>query len=248
MERSIDRAYRRLVQRVDVPGFRKGKTPRHMLERHLGRDRLVREAIDILIPEAYEKAIDDENIDPIDQPVIELVKDEPLSFKATVPVRPTVELGDYQSFRAAREPVTVDAKEVDAAIGELRPRRAVQEPVERPLQTGDIVRADVRAVVEGREVYAEEDTEFHLREGATVLLPGFAEGVIGAPKGVAKEFELTMPAGSQPLSGKTANFTVTVKEVKQERLPEVNDDFAREVGEGFPSLQALRDQLQTNIK
>ena len=248
MERSLDRAYRRLVQRVDVPGFRKGKTPRHMLERHLGRDRLVREAIELLIPEAYDKAIDDENIDPIDQPVIELVKDEPLSFKATVPVRPTVELGDYQSVRAVREPVTVETKEVDAAIEELRHRYAVHEPVERPVQSGDIVRADVRGVVEGREVYAEEDAEFHLREGAAVLLPGFAEGVIGAPKGVAKEFELTMPSGSQPLSDKTANFSVTVKEVKQERLPDANDDFAREVGEGFAGLQALRDQLGNNIK
>lgn len=248
MERSLEKAYRRLVQRVEVPGFRKGKTPRHMLERHLGRDRLVREALDILIPEAYNRVIDEHDIDAIGQPAIELLKEEPLAFKATVPVRPTVELGDYRELRLQRQPVTVDPEEVDAALEELRHRYAIHEPVDRPVQVGDIVRADVRGTIDGREVYADEDAELHLREGAVVLLPGLAEGLVGALKGVPKEVAVTAPPGSQPLSGKSGTFTVMVKEIKEERLPEADDQLAREVGEGFPSLQALRDRLSADLR
>ncbi len=248
MQRSLDRAYRRLVQRVNVPGFRKGKTPRPMLERHVGRDRLVHEALDILIPEAYNAAIDEQEIDAIGQPVIELVQEEPLAFKATVPIRPTVELGDYRSLRLPRPRVEPDAKDVDAALEELRHRYAVHEPVDRPVQVGDIVRADVRGVADGREIFADDDAELRLREGVTILLPGFAEGIIGAEKGVPKEIRLTMPQGSQPLSGKEAAFTVTVREVKQERLPTLDDAFAREVGEGFAGLDALRQHLAAGLR
>ena len=248
MERSLDKAFRRLSQRVEVPGFRKGKAPAGMLERHIGRARVVREALDILIPEAYNQAIEEQDVDAIDQPSIELVNDEPLAFKATVPVRPTVELGEYQSVRVKREPFSIDEGEVDKALEELQHRYAVHEPVERPVQMGDIVRADVRGVIDGKEVYKEDDAELRLREGATILLPGIAEGMIGAEKGVAKEIPVTIPEGERPLSGKSGTFTVTVKEVKEEQLPALNDDFAREVGEGFASLDTLRDRLRNDIQ
>jgi len=248
MERSLDKAFRRLSQRVEVPGFRKGKAPAGMLERHIGRARVVREALDILIPEAYNQAIEEQDVDAIDRPSIELVTDEPLAFKATVPVRPTVELGEYNSVRVKREPVSIDESEVDKALEELRHRYAVHEPAERPVQMGDIVRADVRGVIDGREVYKEDDAELRLREGATILLPGIAEGIIAAEKGTPKEIAVTVPEGERPLSGKSGTFTVTVKEVKEEQLPALNDDFAREVGEGFSSLDALRDRLRNDMR
>ena len=248
MERSLDKAFRRLAQRVEVPGFRKGKAPVGMLERHIGRARVVREALDILIPEAYNQAIEEQDVDAIDRPSIELVTDEPLAFKATVPVRPTVELGEYNSVRVKREPVSIDESEVDKALEELRHRYAVHEPVERPVQMGDIVRADVRGVIDGKEVYKEDDAELRLREGATILLPGIAEGIIAAEKGTPKEIAVTVPEGERPLSGKSGTFTVTVKEVKEEQLPALSDDFAREVGEGFSSLDALRDRLRNDMR
>ena len=248
MERSLEKAHRRLAQRVEVPGFRKGKAPANMLERHLGRPRIVQEALDILIPEAYNQAIEEQDIDAIDQPSIELVSDDPLAFKATVPVRPTVDLGDYQELRVERQAVNIDESETDKALDELRHRYALHEPVERPVKTGDIVRADVRGVIDGREVYKEDEAEFRLREGATVLLPGIAEGIIGAEKGAPKEIAITVPEGERPLSGKTGTFTITVKEVKQEVLPDLNDEFARGVGEGFESLDALRDRLRNDIR
>ena len=248
MEKSMDRAYKKLVQKVDVPGFRKGKTPRNMLERHIGRGRLLEEAIDIVIPEAYNKALEDEDIDAIDQPKLEVISTEPLSFKATVPIRPNVELGDYSSVRVAREPVEVDEKDVEASLQELRQRYAIQEPVDRPVQTGDVITGDIRIIVDDKEVFKDEDAELHLREGRTVLLPGFTEGVVGAVKGAPKSIELTLPEDAESsLAGKTAIVNVTVKEVKEERLPEPNDDFATQVGEGFESLDKLKERLHGDI-
>jgi trigger factor len=248
MERSLERAYRRLVQRVEVPGFRKGKTPRSMLERHIGRRRLLQEAIDILVPEVYTEALDKEGIDPIGEPAIEVLREEPLSFKATVPVRPTVELGDYKQLRVPKEEPKIDESTVEESLQELRKRYALYEPVDRPVQTGDVVTADVRIVIEGREVFRDEDAEFRLREGATVLLPGFAEGLVGARKGEQKEIAISVPPGRQPLSGKSGVAYATVKEVKEERLPDLDDDFARAVGEGFPSLDALRQRLRDDLR
>ncbi|MBF8286268.1 MAG: Trigger protein, partial [Dehalococcoidia bacterium] len=173
---------------------------------------------------------------------------EPLVFKATVPVRPTVRLSDYKSLRVKRPSVLVAAEDVDEAVEELRHRYALHEPVERSVRMGDLVRADVRGHIDGREVFADDDFEFTPRDGVTILLPGFAEGVIGAEKGVPKEVEVTTPPGSQPLSGKTGAFTVVVKEVKEEKLPALDDEFARQVGEGFASLQALRQQLEGRIR
>ena len=248
MERSLNKAYRRLVQRTEIPGFRKGKVPREMLERHLGRERLVHEALDMLIPEAYTQALEEQQLEPIEQPSLEIVQEEPLIFKATVPVRPTVILGDYAGLRLQRPSLAASEEEVDEAVEELRHRYALHEPVDRSVSPGDVVRADVRGQIDGREVFADDDLEFTLRDGATILMPGFAEGVVGAEKGVPKEVTVTTSPGGQPLSGKAGTFTVVVKEVKEERLPAADDDFAREVGEGFPSLQALRQHLETQIR
>lgn len=249
VEKSLEKAYRRLAQRTKVPGFRQGKAPRVMLERYLGSEAIRREALDILIPEAYRQAIDQENIEPVDLPAIEVVQEEPLVFKATVPVRPTVDLGDYRAVRVEREPPTVREEQVDEQLEELRHRYAVLEPVERPVRLGDMVRAEVQISVDGRQVFREEDAELRLRPGTTVLLPGFAEALLGSEKGLLREFALDVPADypHRSLAGKSCQCSVLVKEVKEERLPELSDAFAREVGEGFPSLAALRERLAADL-
>ena len=249
MQRSMDKAYRKLVQKVNVPGFRKGKTPRNMLERHIGPGRLLEEAIDIIIPEAYNKAIEDEDIDAIGQPKIEVTATEPLAFKATVPIRPKIDLGDYQSLRIEREPVEVDEKDVDDSVLELQKRYAIHEPVERPVQMGDIIRGDIRIEVDGKEVYKDDDAELHLHADRTILLPGFSEGAVGAVKDEPKQVEVTLPDDAESsLAGKTATVNVVVKEVKEERLPDLNDEFAQGAGEGFPTLDALKERLRNDIR
>ncbi|HXG35585.1 MAG TPA: trigger factor [Dehalococcoidia bacterium] len=249
-DNSLNKAYRRLVQKTAVPGFRKGKAPREMLERHLGRHRLLHEALDILVPEVYKEAIEQNGVEPIDQPHVEVLQEEPPIIKATVPVQPTVELGGYRSLRVEREPVEVEQEEIEAAIEELRHRYALHEPVERPVQQGDIVRLDIKAKLDGKDFLEEEDAELRLREGQVVIVPGFVEQLVGTAKGVEKVIALAVPEDYQEpaLAGKPCEFTVTVKEIKQEILPEPNDDFAREVGEGFPSMQALREWLESEAR
>jgi trigger factor len=250
LERSLEQAYRRLALKTEVPGFRKGKTPRHMLERYIGRDAVIEEALRVLIPEAYNDAIEEGDIDAIDYPSIEVVQQEPLIFKATVAVRPDVDLGNYRQLRVEREPVTVSEERVNEKLEELRHRYAILEPVDRPLQMGDLVRADIRVSVDGRTVVSEDDAEIRLRPGVPVLVSGFVERLLGAEKGVQQQFSMDVPQDHphRLLAGKSCLCTVLVREVKEEKLPELNDAFAVEVGEGFPSLEALRQRLESDLR
>jgi trigger factor len=250
MEKSLEKAYRRLAQKTKVPGFRQGKAPRAMLERYLGSEAIRHEALDIVIPEVYRQAITEEKIEPIDLPAIEVTQEEPLVFKATVPVRPNVDLGDYRAVRVEREPPAVREEQVEEQLEELRHRYALLEPVDRPVQVGDMIRAEVQINVDGRQVLHEEDMELRLRPGGAALLPGFVEALPGGEKGQRREFSLDVPPDypQRALAGKTCLCSVLVKEVKEERLPEVTDAFAREVGEGFPSLTALRERLANDLR
>ncbi|HXG42555.1 MAG TPA: trigger factor [Dehalococcoidia bacterium] len=250
LEPYLERAYRRLAQRTEVPGFRRGKAPRVMLERYLGRHRLLHEALDILVPEVVRQALDQEGIEPFDRPTVEVVQEEPPVIKATVPLAPVVELGDYRSLRLPRPQAEVDPSEVDAALEELRHRYALHEPVDRPVQWGDIVRLDIRVQADGRTLVSEEDVELRLREGTVLVLPGLADGILGMAKGEEKVFELPVPEDypRREVAGRTARATVRVHEVKQERLPDLDDDFARQVGEGFPDLASLRRRLEDDIR
>jgi trigger factor len=251
LEGALDSAYRKLARRARIPGFRPGKAPRALIERHYGREALIDEALDALVPEVYREALErDEEIEPIAMPRLVVETVEPLVVKATIPVKPTVELGDFRSVRVERPRVEVDPERIDRTLEDLRRRYATLEPVERPVQWGDVVRADVRAEAGERMLFEEEDAEFKLTEGRIVSLPGFAERMIGAAKGAVLEFDLTVPEDlrDKRIAGKPCHYTVTVKEVKEEVLPELNDDFAREVGEGFPSLRALRERIEADIK
>lgn len=252
LERSLDKGYRKLVKRTHVPGFRRGKAPRPMLERHVGRHTLLHEALEILVPEVYGQALEEEGIQPIGAPSIELIQDDPPVIKATVPLQPSVELGDYHNIRLERSSVEATSAEVDEALEELRRRYAVHEPVDRPVQMGDVVRADIRAVVGGKEIFADKDVELRLAEGSVLLLPGFAEGLVGAEKDVRTEVESIIPEGSDgehrsPLSGQKCRIFATVKDIKKEDLPDLDDEFARNVGEGFGSLEELRRRKEEDI-
>ena len=249
IEKSLDAAYRRLVRRTSVPGFRRGKAPRIMLERHLGRDTLFQEALDRLIPEVYREAIEQEDIDAIELPQVEMVSTEPLVMKATVPVRPTVELGDYRTISVPRDPVIVPEERVDEALDHLRHRYANLEPVERPVAWGDVVTADVSGAVDGAKLFERKDVEFHLHQDRAVFLPGLAEEIIGLSKGAEKEFELKLPADfpEAELADKVCLCRVAVHEVKEEKLPVLDDAFARQVGEGFDNVDALRQRLNDDL-
>ncbi len=250
VEKSMDQAFRRMSGRYRIPGFRPGKAPRVMFERYVGRETLLREALEKLVPQVYEEAIKEEALDPIDQPSFEIPTFEPLLIKATVPLKPTVDLGNYRELRVPREPVTVTPEQVDEAMENLRRQFASLTPVDRPAQAGDVVRADLKAEVEGRELVSEEDTDLRLTEQGMQGLPGLLEKLIGVEKGQEYTFEVAVPEDydEASLAGKQAIYHVNVKEIKEEQLPEPDDAFASEVGEGFSSYAALRERIESDLK
>ena len=250
MEPYLHRAYRRVVQRVNIPGFRRGKAPRSLVERYVGRQRLLQEALEFLVPETVDQAVKQEAVPAFDQPQVELEEVDPPRIKAVVPLTPEVDLGDYRGIRQQPEPVEVTEEEVDQALEQLRRDQAPWAPVERPVQFGDLVTLDVVGVVDGRQVTSDQGVEFVPTQNNPLPLPGFSVHLEGLGRGETKEFTLPVPQDypDQSIAGKECRFTVTVHEVKAKQLPELDDTFAHSVGTGFESLEALREHLRSTLR
>ncbi len=250
VEESLDKAYHRLVQRTRVPGFRKGKAPRNVLERYVGRESLLDEALHHLVPDAYEQALKEQELESIAQPQIEIEQTDPLLFKAVVPLKPEVKVGDYHGVRLTPEPVEVTGDKVDAVMEQLRHQYATWEPVERPVDFGDLLVMDVWSNVENKPLINQKGAQFQVLRDAVYPVPGFSEQLAGMKKDEEKEFRLQLPAEhpDKELAGKEASFKVRVNEIKQEVLPELNDDFARQVDPGIETLEALRARALSDLK
>ncbi len=251
LEKSLDSAYKRLAQRNRFPGFRPGKAPRPIVERAVGREGLIREALDKLVPAAYNEALETENVDAIGQPELEIEQLEPVKFTATVPIRPTVALNDYHSIRVDQEPVEVTGEMVEEQVLLLRRRHATQVPVDRAIQWDDVIIADVKASEDGNQFLEDESAEFPLREGKVLFVPGLAEEFLGMKKGDEKTLEIAIPEDFhiEQLKGKTATFTLTIHEVKEEQLPEADDEFANSVNaDEFPDFASLRARIESDMK
>ena len=251
LEKSLDAAYRRIVQRSRIPGFRPGKAPRQVVERLYGREGLIREALDRLVPDVYNEAIEREDVDAIDQPELEILELDPVRFKATVPVRPTVNLNDYHSIRVEKDKVEVTPEMVEEQILLLRRRHATHVPVDRGARWGDILTADVKATVDGETFVEDENAEFALREGQELLLPGLAEAFLDMKKGDEKTVEIEIPSDFrvERFQGKTAKFELKVNEVKEEQLPEPDDEFANMVNaDEFPTFESLKERITNDLR
>jgi len=244
----LEKAYNRLVGKVSIPGFRKGKAPRVILEQHVGKDTLFQEALECLIPEAYEKALEEQEIEAIGQPKIELTQTEPVVFKAIVPLRPTVKLGDYKQIRLKSEPVEISDEDVDAMIEQLRHENAVLSPVDRPVEFGDIVTIAIEGESHGEPFVSRKDLVYEVSRDSRVPLPGFAEKLEGMKKGEKRSFVLSYPPDyeMQELAGKEYSFDVTISEVKEKKLPEVDEEFAKSLGR--EDLASMRERISTNLK
>ncbi|MBM2825945.1 MAG: Trigger factor [Dehalococcoidia bacterium] len=250
LERSLERAYRRIVQKANIPGFRRGKAPRAMVERLLGREVILDEALEQLIPDAYRQAVQENDIDPVAQPQIELVQREPVIFKATVPVSPLVELGDYSQLSFNIDPIEVSETEVDTALEDLRSIYAVWEPVERPVEFGDRVTLDVAGRLGERDLINDSEVTYPVIQGFPVPVAGFPEQLVGIDPGGEKEFSLPMPEDHDDptLAGQDVSFHVLVKEVKEKKLPELDDEFAKTVRDPTDTLEQLREKMRDNIR
>jgi len=251
VEKHMDRAVSRLSKQVRVPGFRPGKVPRRNLERHVGTAALLQEALEELVPEVYQEALVSEEIDAIDQPEFSLKSTEPLVVTITVPVRPIIDLKEYQSLRVPKPAVEITDEQVSDAMTAIRRRHAVLEPVERAVQWDDTVRADVSVQVDGQiEPHVEEDAEFPIREGSVVSLPGFVERLIGLEREVPTHIEFDLPAdfNAEELAGKTAKYDITIHEVKQEILPEVDDEFVVSLDEeGVTTVAEMDARIRSDL-
>ncbi len=250
LQQSLDRAYRNLAPRARIPGFRPGKAPRPLVERHLGREALFQEAMDLLVPEAYDEAVREHGIEPIGAPDLEILTLDPVRFKATVPLRPEVDLGDYRTVALARDPVEIAESDVEETILALRRAHAILEPVGRPVQENDHLVATLTATVDGETILNEPRAEFAIRaEDQIIGLPGVRAQILGMPPGVEKTFDITVPDDhpTEALRGKMARFTVTVAEIKQENLPDPDDDLSAEVGD-FPTFAALRERIEHGLR
>lgn len=244
----LEKAYNHLVGKVSIPGFRKGKAPRVILEQHVGKDTLFQEALECLIPEAYEKALEEQEIEAIGQPKIELTQTEPVVFKAIVPLRPTVKLGDYKQIRLKSEPVEISDEDVDAMIEQLRHENAVLSPVDRPVEFGDIVTIAIEGESQGEPFVSRKGLVYEVSRDSRVPLPGFAEKLEGMKKGEKRSFVLSYPSDyeMQELAGKEYSFDVTISEVKEKKLPEVDDEFAKSLGR--EGLASMREHISTNLE
>jgi trigger factor len=251
-QRAVEDAYRRLAGRVEVPGFRRGKAPRPMIERVIGRDRIVEDALDRLIPDVVNEAIQQEGVEAYTRPRVEAVEFDPLRIKATVPLAPRVELGDYkQQVRVSAEEPTVDAEQVDAVVERLRQSYAQWVPVERPVQLGDRVGIDLRGVVtsSGRQLLDSRDAEYVVDLEGAQPAPGFAEQLVGLSAGEEKSFSLALPEDyrERELGGQMVDFTVKLHWVKERELPVVDDAFAEQVGD-YPDVAALRSTIAGQLR
>jgi trigger factor len=248
VERALDEAYKRYAQRLDIPGFRRGKAPRPLVERLVGRESLLEAAIERLVPAVYREAIVEAGLHPIEEAQVQIVEMEPLRIKATVPVRPQVRLGDYRSLRRELQVPPVSEEQVEQLIAQLREAYATWVPVERPAQLGDRVALDVRGTVGERVLLDRRDVEYVLREEDQRPLPGFAAALVGLAADSERTFTLRVPAdfADAEVAGQEAAFTVRLHWVKEKQLPAVDDAFASTVGT-FNTVEELRAHLRDEL-
>lgn len=251
VEESLTKSYTRLVKKANIPGFRKGKAPRAILERYIGKDSLFEDAVNHLLPEACEKAIDEQKIEAFARPHIEIAQTEPLIFKATVPLPPMVKLADYHQLRLAPEPAkSTEEDEVNTVIEQLRRQHATWEPVERPVDFDDFIVMDIEGSIEGKTFINQKGVQYQLLRDEPFLVPGFAEQLLGVKRDEEKEFKLQFPSDypKGELAGKEASFKVKVVEIKQGKLPEPNDEFVQQINHEFKTMESLRGQISSNLK
>jgi len=251
LDEAREKALRKLSPRAKVPGFRPGKAPPNLVRQYFGEERILDEALDALVPVVYREALQaEEDVDPIAHPRFVIQTTEPLVLKATIPVRPTVDLGDYAAIRVQQEEIDVPEERVDQTLDTIRRRSATLEPVEREVGWRDVVRLNVTGTVDDETMIESQEAEVQLAEDRDVLFPGFEEQITGHKKGDEFEFDLDVPdeARAAQFAGRTCHFTVRIIETKEEVLPPLDDEFAKQVGEGFETVDALKERIRADIR
>ena len=249
IEPYLQRAYQRVVRRVNIPGFRKGKAPRPVLERFVGRHSLEDDALDLMLPEIVQRAVEEQGVKQASIPQVQMVQREPIVIKAAVPIAPEVVLDAYREIRVPVEPVLVTEEEVNTLLDLLRRDTAPWEPVDRPVAMGDQVTLDIKANLDGKEITKQDGVVYMVMEENVSPVAGFPQQLVGINNQETKEFAISMPADypDSNLAGKEVKFSVAIHEIKAKNLPDLDDEFAKGVGEGYDNLEALTNKLREDF-
>ncbi|PYZ93669.1 trigger factor [Salipaludibacillus keqinensis] len=251
---ALDQAFKKVVKKVNVPGFRKGRVPRQIFEQKFGVESLYQDALDILLPEAYSEAVEEAAIEPVDRPEIdidEIEKGKPLTFTATVTVKPEVKLGEYKGLEVEEESVEVTDEDVDQEITQLQEKNADLVAVEDgEVAKGDTVVMDFEGFVDGEPFEGGKAENYSLEIGSGQFIPGFEDQLIGVKTGTDVEVNVEFPEEyhSEELAGKAAKFQVTVHDIKRKDLPELDDEFAKDVNEEHESFEDLKKDVREKLE
>ena len=253
LEKAIEGAYQKNKGKISIPGFRKGKVPRQMIERMYGKEVFYEDAVNALIPEAYEKAVDECEEEIVSSPKIEVEQVEagkPFIFTAEVALKPEVKLGKYKGVKVEKADTEVTDEEVDKEIDKERESNARNIDVtDRAVKDGDIVTLDFEGFVDGTAFEGGKGENYPLTIGSGTFIPGFEEQLVGAEIGKETEVNVTFPEDYQAedLKGKAAVFKCTVKEIKEKELPTLDDEFASEVSE-FETLAEYKADIRGRLE
>lgn len=253
LEKALQNAYKKQKNKINLPGFRKGKVPRQMIEKMYGPEIFYDDAANELIPKAYAKAYDESGLDIVSRPEIDVVqieKGKPFVFTAEVAVKPEVILGEYKGLEVDKVSTRVTQKEIDAKVQEEAEKNAREIVVEdRPVQDGDEVIMDFEGFVDGVAFEGGKGENYPLTIGSGSFIPGFEEQLVGAEAEKEVEVNVTFPEDyhAEELKGKAAVFKCTVHEIKTKEIPEIDDEFASEVSE-FDTLEEYKADIKAKIK
>ena len=252
LEKAMQNAYQKAKGRISIPGFRKGKAPRKMIEQMYGKGVFLEDAVNALIPEHYSKALAECELEIVSQPTIDITQAEPgkaLIFTAEVAVKPEVTLGDYKGVEVPKTEITVTDEDVEAELKKEQEKNSRTISVEdRAAQLNDIVTIDFEGSVDGVPFDGGQATEYPLTLGSNTFIPGFEEQLVGAKVGDDVDVKVTFPEEYQAkeLAGKEAIFKCAVKKIEAKELPELDDDFAKDVSE-FDTLAEYKEHVKTNL-
>ena len=252
LEKAMQNAYQKAKGRISIPGFRKGKAPRKMIEQRYGKGVFLEDAVNALIPEHYSKALAECELEIVSQPTIDITQAEPgkaLIFTAEVATKPEVTLGDYKGVEVPKTEINVTDEDVDAEIKKEQEKNSRTINVEdRGAQLQDVVTIDFEGSVDGVPFDGGQATEYPLTLGSNTFIPGFEDQLVGAKVGDDVDVKVTFPEEYQAkeLAGKEAIFKCAVKKIEAKELPELDDDFAKDVSE-FDTLAEYKEHVKTNL-
>ena len=254
VSKAVEKAVKRLSNRVNIPGFRKGKAPRKIIERNVGMDAIMQEAFDIVGPKAFADALEEQKIEPVSRPQIDietLEDGKDLVFQATVTPRPEVKLGEYKGLKVEKNVEAVTDEDVEKQLKTFQDRQGkmVDAPEGAEVKDGDFTTLDFEGFVDGEAFEGGKGQDYPLQIGSGSFIPGFEDQLIGAKIGEEKEVNVTFPEEyhAKELAGKAATFKCTIRSIKQKELPAMDDELAKKVSK-FETLEELKADVRKNLE